>query len=242
MLIRRIARPMLSATFIMRGVEALRNPKPAADAARPAVDLADRVAGQGGPPMTAERVAQINAFAQIGGGLLLATGKLPRLASAVLAASVVPGSLGTHPFWSETDPQRKAQERREFATDVSLVGGLIIAALDTEGRPSLGWRGRRAAKTLTDTVAAALPIGAAAAPTIADKVGHGLHVGADRARELADIAREQGGELAELARERAADLAEVARTHGPEIADAVRERSSEVAEAAKRQLEHHHLG
>ena len=34
MLIRRIARPMLSAVFISRGIDALRSPKPAADAAR----------------------------------------------------------------------------------------------------------------------------------------------------------------------------------------------------------------
>ena len=38
MLIRRIARPLLSAVFIGQGVESLLNPKPAAEAAAPAVD------------------------------------------------------------------------------------------------------------------------------------------------------------------------------------------------------------
>ena len=161
---------------------------------------------------------------QIGGGLLLATGKLPRLASAALALSVVPGSLGGHMFWSESDPQRKADERRAFLTDVSLIGGLIIAAVDTEGKPSLGWRGRRAAHKVSEAVTAALPAGAATGGALADsalaeKVGHGLQVGAERGRELAHVARERGADWAEVARERAPVLAEAARERGAEFAE-----------------------
>ena len=58
-------------------------------------------------PSNAETFARVNAAVQIGGGLLLATGKLPRLASAALAFSVVPGSLGGHMFWNETDPSAR---------------------------------------------------------------------------------------------------------------------------------------
>jgi uncharacterized membrane protein YphA (DoxX/SURF4 family) len=142
MLIRRIARPMLSAVFISRGVDALRSPKPAADAARPTLEGLSKLPDPVGTnvPSNAETVARVNAAVQIGGGLLLASGKLPRLASAALAFTVIPGSLGAHTFWSESDPHRKADERRAFLTDVSLIGGLIIAAVDTEGKPSLGWR------------------------------------------------------------------------------------------------------
>ena len=166
------------------------------------------------------------------------TGKLPRLASAALALSVVPGSLGGHTFWSETDPQSKADERRAFLTDVSLIGGLIIAAVDTEGKPSLGWRGRRAAHKVSEAVTAALPVGAAtggalADSAIAEKVGHGLHVGAERGRELAHVARERGSELAEVARERAPVIAEAARERGAELAEVARERGAELAEVAR---------
>src|SRR3954447_25085455 len=156
MLIRRIARPMLSAVFISRGVDALRSPKPAADAARPTLEGLSKLPDPVGTniPSNAEKVARVNAAVQIGGGLLLASGKLPRLASAALAFSVIPGSLGAHTFWSEADPHRKAGERRAFLTDVSLIGGLIIAADDTEGKPSLGWRGRRAAHKVTEVVGA----------------------------------------------------------------------------------------
>ena len=210
MLIRRVARPMLSAAFIARGVDALRSPKPAADAARPTLEGLSKLPDPVGTnvPSNAETVARVNAAVQIGGGLLLASGKLPRVASAALALSVVPGSLGGHTFWNETDPQRKADERRAFLTDISLIGGLIIAAVDTEGKPSLGWRGRRAAHKVSDAVTAALPVGAATGGALADsqlaeKVGHGLQVGAERGREFAHVARERGAELADVARERA---------------------------------------
>ena len=88
MLIRRIARPMLSAVFIGRGVDALRSPKPAADAARPTLEGLSKLPDPVGAnvPSNAETVARINGAVQIGGGLLLATGKLPRLASAAARA------------------------------------------------------------------------------------------------------------------------------------------------------------
>jgi uncharacterized membrane protein YphA (DoxX/SURF4 family) len=240
MLIRRIARPMLSAAFIGRGIDALRSPKPAADAARPTLEGLSKLPDPVGTkvPSNAETVARINAAVQIGGGLLLATGKLPRLASAALAVSVVPGSLGGHMFWNQTDPGRKADERRAFLTDVSLIGGLIIAAADTEGKPSLGWRGRNAAHKVSEAVTAALPVGAAtggalADSALADKLGHGLHVGAERGRELAHVAAERGAEFAGVARERGAELAEVARERGAELAEVARERAPVLAEAAR---------
>jgi uncharacterized membrane protein YphA (DoxX/SURF4 family) len=240
MLIRRIARPMLSAAFISRGVDALRSPKPAADAARPTLEGLSKLPDPVGTnvPSNAETVARINAAVQIGGGLLLATGRLPRVASAALALSVVPGSLGGHTFWSESDPQRKADERRAFLTDVSLIGGLIIAAVDTEGKPSLGWRGRRAAHKVSEAVTAALPVGAATGGALADsalaeKVGHGLQVGAERGLELAHVARERGAEFADVALERGSEWADVARERAPEVAEAARERGAELAEVAR---------
>ncbi len=251
MLIRRIARPMLAATFIGRGVEALRSPKPAADAARPTLEGLAKLPDPVGTnvPANAETVARVNGAVQIGAGLLLATGRLPRFASAALAVSVVPGSLGGHTFWTETDPARKADQRRAFMADVSLIGGLIIAAVDTEGKPSLGWRGRRAARKVSGAVVTALPVGAASGGALADsewaeKLGHGLQVGAERGREFAhlalergsefaEVARERGSELADVALERGSELAEVARERGPEIAKLARERSAELASVAR---------
>lgn len=249
MLIRRVARPMLATTFIARGVDSLRSPKTAADAARPTLEglsnLPDPVSTY--VPSDADTVAKATAAVQIGAGLLLATGKLPRFASAALAVSVVPGSLGAHAFWNESDPERKGAERKAFLADISLIGGLIIAAVDTEGKPSLGWRGRRAARKLSEAVSGALPSGSDSAlidQELVDRIGDGLHQGAERGREFAQVARERGAEwadiardrapeIAELARERSAHFIDVARDRGPELADAVQRRGTHFAEVAR---------
>jgi uncharacterized membrane protein YphA (DoxX/SURF4 family) len=240
MLLRRVARPLLSAAFIGQGIEALRSPKPAADAARPTLEGLQKLPEPVGPnvPRDAETFAKITAAVQIGGGILLATGKVPRLASAALAATVIPANLGSHMFWSEVDPQRKAEKRKDFLVDMSLLGGLIIASADTAGKPSLGWRGRKAA----EKVAAALPVGAAGGNALidsdlAEKVGknvqEGLHVGAERGRELASVAAEKSAPLLEIAHKRGAEWAHVARERGAELAEIARERGIELADVAR---------
>jgi uncharacterized membrane protein YphA (DoxX/SURF4 family) len=231
---------MLATTFITRGVEALKSPKHAADVARPTLEGLSKLPDPVGTnvPTNAETVAKVTAGVQIGAGLLLAVGRLPRLSSAALAVSVIPGSLGGHAFWNEEDPGRKAAERRALLTDLGLIGGLIIASVDTEGRPSIGWRGRRAARKVSEAVSGALPSssssGALIDAELVDRWGEGiqsgLHVGAERGRELAHVARERGAELAEVAQERGTELAEVARDRGPKIAKKARMRSSDLAE------------
>jgi uncharacterized membrane protein YphA (DoxX/SURF4 family) len=244
MLLRKIARPLLSAAFIGQGIEGLLSPKPAADAARPTLETLKKLPEPMGArlPSNAETFARITAAVQVGGGLLLATGRVPRLASAALAATVIPANLGGHMFWNEIDPERKAQKRRDFLTDVSLLGGLVIASADTAGKPSLGWRGRRAAHHLGDAVSSALPVGGAASSSLLDtefgeRVSHsvqeGLHVGAERGRELAAVAAERSAPLLEAARQRGAELAEVAQQRGAEFADVARERGHEYADVAR---------
>ncbi|SPM36442.1 hypothetical protein MRAB57_4283 [Mycobacterium rhizamassiliense] len=246
MVIRRIARPLLSAAFIGQGINSLLNPKSAAEAAAPTVDglqsLPDPIGSS--IPSNPQTVAQVNAAVQIGGGLLLASGKLPRVASAALAFTVLPANLGTHSFWNEPDPQLKAEKRQQFLTDLSLVGGLLIASADTAGKPSLGWRGRRAAERLSERVSSALPgSDDTDFAELGERIAHGLHVGAERGRELASTAAERGApyaeaalergkELADAAAERSAPLAQKARKRGQELASTAAERGAPYAEAA----------
>lgn len=232
---------MLAAVFIGQGFEALRSPKPAAEAARPALEglqkLPDPVGS--GVPRDAETFAKINAAVQIGGGLLLASGRLPRLASAALAGTVIPANLGAHMFWDEPDQQLKAEKRRAFLTDLSLVGGLIIASADTAGKPSLGWRGRRAARKVTEAVSGGLPgssqglLDSDLLDKVGPKVGHGLQVGAERGRELAVAAGERTAPLLETALKRGAEFAEIARERGAEFADAARDQSSDMVDTTR---------
>ncbi|OMC17377.1 DoxX family protein [Mycobacterium sp. SP-6446] len=254
MLIRRIARPLLSVAFIGQGVESLLNPKSAAEAAAPAVDglqsLPDPVGSK--IPSDPQTFAQITAAVQIGGGLLLATGKLPRVASAALALTVLPANLGTHMFWTENDPQRKAELRQAFLKDLSLVGGLVIASADTAGKPSLGWRGRRAAARLSERVSSALPGSQdtldADFGELGEKIVHGLQLGAERGRELAttaaersapyaEAALERGRELASTAAERSAPYAEAALERGRELASTAAERGAPLAKRARKRGE-----
>ncbi len=234
---------MLATTFIARGVESLRSPKPAADAAKPTLEGLAKLPDPVGPnvPTNAETVAKVTAGVQVGAGLLLATGKLPRLASAALAFSVVPGSLGGHAFWNESDPERMASERRAFLADLSLIGGLIIASVDTEGKPSLGWRGRRAAKKVSASVSGALPSssnGALVDSELVDRVGHnlqsGLHVARERGAELADVASKRGAEFAEVASKRGAEFADVASKRGAVLAEVASKRGAEFADVASK--------
>ena len=64
----------------------------------------------------------------------------------MLAATLVPTTAAGHRFWEEQDPAERAQQRIHFFKNVSMLGGLIIAAGDTEGQPGVVWRTRRVAK------------------------------------------------------------------------------------------------
>lgn len=233
MLLRRVARPLLSVAFIGQGIDTLRDTKSASDVVRPTLEglqaLPEPVAQK--VPTDAATVARVNAGIQIGAGLLLATGRIPRVASGLLALTVVPGNLGDHMFWNETDPERKAAKRRGFLTDLSLIGGLVLASADTAGKPSLGWRGRRAGRHLAEAVSAALPSGDGPLDTdLADKVGHGLQVGAERLQ----IGAERGRDLAATAIERSAPVAKKARRRGTELAETAIDRAAPYAEKARR--------
>jgi len=145
-----VARPLLASIFVVGGINALRNaPKLAAKAA-PVADklapLAHKAAPQAPLPGDTTNWIRLNAAAQIAGGLTLATGRAPRLSAALLAATLVPATAGEHRFWEVDDKEQRTQQQLHFFKNVSLFGGLVIAAGDTEGKPGVAWRARRAAK------------------------------------------------------------------------------------------------
>ncbi len=57
----------------------------------------------------------------------------------------MPTTAAGHRFWEESDKQARANQKIHFFKNVSMLGGLIIAGMDTEGRPGLAWRAKRAA-------------------------------------------------------------------------------------------------
>jgi putative oxidoreductase len=152
MLVRRIARPMLAGTFIYGGIQTLRNPQSRVPGAAPIVEQITEIADKQLPvqvPRDVEQWVKINAGVHIGAGALLALGRLPRLSALALATSLVPTTFAGHRFWEHDDPKEKFGQLSHFLKNLGLLGGLLIAAVDTEGRPSVGFRARRAAKLAT---------------------------------------------------------------------------------------------
>ncbi|MEJ7796289.1 MAG: DoxX family protein [Nocardioides sp.] len=147
---RLLARPMLASMFVVGGVNALRNASSLAPQAAPVIDkiipVVEKAVPQVPIPTDPATLIRINGAAQVGAGLLLATGRAPRLASTVLAASLVPTTASTHRFWEEEDPAARANQKVHFFKNVSMLGGLLIASVDTEGKPGVAWRARRAAR------------------------------------------------------------------------------------------------
>ncbi|MGC4935760.1 DoxX family membrane protein [Gordonia sp. DT30] len=251
MILRRIARPMLATIFVAAGIDSVRHPtgraEMAGDFIHSSLDvLPDNISAA--VPNDPETLVRVNGAIQVGAGLLLATGKFPRLAALTLTGSLVPTTFAGHPFWQESDPLKRGLQRNQFFKNVSLAGGLLIAAADTEGKPSLAWRGKKTANAATAAVTAALPIGAKAGSSAWDSFVEHTHEGAsligekseeaaerirDRAPELADTARERSVEWAEKVRDRAPELADTARERSSQWADKVRDRAPELADTAR---------
>jgi uncharacterized membrane protein YphA (DoxX/SURF4 family) len=95
-------------------------------------------------PTEATALVRINGAVQVAAGALLATSTAPRPAAAVLAGTLIPSTFISHPFWQVQDRQLRRLELNHFAKNLGLLGGLLLAAADTAGSPSLGWRAHRA--------------------------------------------------------------------------------------------------
>jgi putative oxidoreductase len=143
--LRAVARPMVASIFIIQGFDTFRRPERVAAAAEPVVrPIADRVPVV---PAKAEQAVRLNGAVQMAAGSMLALGRWPRLSAIAIAGTLVPTTLAGHRFWEAEDDASKAQQRIHFLKNLSMLGGLLIAAVDTEGKPSIAWRVRHAVKS-----------------------------------------------------------------------------------------------
>ena len=149
MLVRRIARPLLAAPFIYGGISTLRKPQDRVPGAAPVVEKIAETADKQLPvqvPRDVQQWVQADAAVKVAAGSLFALGKFPRLTALVLSASIVPTTLAGHRFWEHEDPTEQFGQISNFLKNTGLLGGLLLAAVDTEGKPSVGYRARRSAK------------------------------------------------------------------------------------------------
>ena len=136
---------MLASIFILQGFDSMMNPERVSSRAESVVrPLAGRV-----PliPNETEQAVRISGAVQFAGGLLLGIGRLPRLSALAIAATLVPTTLAGHRFWELDDKQERAAQRIHFLKNLSMLGGLLLAAVDTAGDPSLAWRAQHAVQS-----------------------------------------------------------------------------------------------
>jgi putative oxidoreductase len=143
--LRALARPMLASIFVVQGYDTFRRPERVAALAEPVVrPLAERVPAV---PARTEQAVRLNGAVQMVAGSLLALGRWPRLSALAIAATLVPTTLAGHRFWEAEDDTTAARQRIHFLKNLTMFGGLLIAAADTAGNPSLAWRTRHAARS-----------------------------------------------------------------------------------------------
>ncbi|MBN0042586.1 DoxX family protein [Streptomyces actuosus] len=149
-LMRLAGRPMLASMFIAGGMESVRRPERVAPAAEPVV----RPIAARAPlvPSSIEQAVRLSGAVQVVSGVMLSTGRIPRVAALTMAGTLVPTTLAGHRFWEAEDPAERARQRVHFLKNASVFGGLLIAAADTAGAPSLVWRGRQASRDLRHDV------------------------------------------------------------------------------------------
>ncbi|MFC7327720.1 DoxX family membrane protein [Marinactinospora rubrisoli] len=134
-LLRTQARRMLAAPLVLEGLETLRDPSARADALAPTVR---RLAGRNAwLPDDPELLARVQGAAGVAGGALLATGRAPRVACALLAAQSVPTLVAHLREFRDGTPETRGALRRTAVRDLSLLGALVLAATEPRHRPSV---------------------------------------------------------------------------------------------------------
>jgi putative oxidoreductase len=143
---------MLASIFVVSGIKVFLNPDARVEAAK-------RVTDRVGPliekvdtrlPSDPRSLVQIKAASDVVAGLALATGRFSRPAAAVLAANLIPTTFAGHPFWTLDQPARE-QHQAQFMKNLGLLGGLLLAAADTQGKPGLRYRTSHAVDRATRT-------------------------------------------------------------------------------------------
>jgi uncharacterized membrane protein YphA (DoxX/SURF4 family) len=125
--LRPAARVLTGSTYILLGLDAVRQPGKRVELAGPVLSaIRSRVP----LPEDDELLVRANAGVQVAAGGMLAMGLAPRLSAAVLAASLVPTTLAGHPYWTIEDPAERNQQRIHFHKNLALIGGLLLAVLD----------------------------------------------------------------------------------------------------------------
>lgn len=137
MLLRRLARPLFATAFVAEGVDAARDPDPHVDRVDAAWRRLQPRLGLPDPPSREdlEVLARVHGVATAVAAGMLAIGRMPRTSALALALLTLPRAVVEAPVG-----EGAGERQGRFLTTLSLVGGALLAAADTAGRPGLAWR------------------------------------------------------------------------------------------------------
>lgn len=140
-LIRRIARPLIAAPFILEGVRTAQHPEREIDVAPAAFDQVDKVLSSTSLPRSIDARAIVRGAGVVaaGAGIMYATNRAPRLSAALLLVTTSVGIANRKKLW-ELRGEERVQELQSILTDAGLLGGVLLAIADTDGSPSVGYR------------------------------------------------------------------------------------------------------
>jgi putative oxidoreductase len=133
--LRPAARVLTGSTYVLLGLDAVREPGGRVDQAAPLLATIRKTVPL---PDDDELVVRGNAAVQVAAGAMLALGVAPRLSALALAGSLVPTTLAGHSYWKIEDPDVRKVQRIQFHKNMAMIGGLLFAALDAPGANRTG--------------------------------------------------------------------------------------------------------
>ncbi len=138
--VRVLARPMLASSFIMSGLDRLRHTNQTVAQLGPVL----RPLSQALPVKVSEKtLARALAGTQLGAGVLLALGKFSRPAAVVLALTAGLTTVVEYRSADTSTGENRSHRRQQLNKNIALVGGALLASVDTAGRPGLAWRAEK---------------------------------------------------------------------------------------------------
>src|SRR5690606_30841235 len=127
--------------FIVEAVRTALKPERDIDVFPQAFEAADSALAASSAPSFVDVRPVVRATGAVAAGarLLFAVGEYPPPAAAPLPVSTSVGWAGRKRVWELKGAERK-EELQRLLTELGLLGGIMLATVDHEGRPSLGYQ------------------------------------------------------------------------------------------------------
>ena len=140
-LVRVIARPLIAGSFVVSGVDRLRTAGATAPQLKSVLTGVAKIVPSAGAITGNEKlVGQALGATQVGAAILLGIGRFSRVAALLLTITTTVNALVDYRSADASSPEGKKARRSQLLKNLSLIGAVLLAAVDTNGRPGIAWR------------------------------------------------------------------------------------------------------